>query len=457
MDISAFLRTGKTVVHASRNSLLAKAGAALVLSLALSAGAQAEGRVNNVTELVPPTDIISIFYQGLVAPDDSRLVVVSSRSADMSRILNTMPNVFAQTLALRAAKAGIHQVDAESFIEAVGKHDDEAFTYRLNGSTMFGLGKQQSVCFINAAEAVYSQLYRTADGSLFYTAEAPGTIPSVHSADEALFVATIHELYHCAAVPFYRESAASTLGADAAVYGAAVDEMLADLAVVLNYAVQDGNFQNGLATIRGMRATALNDIEHNTEDMLEYVLSHLRADDFVGMPSHEIMGVVNSVARELDPIHNQDLKAIFATSATEKVALAERLIGPDEGITAELEGVHSALGTSSESANPDARAAKLVDAVISLNVKNAGLQRKLGETGVEAMTNLADSFGIQLPMYQLARSAVFDVKASDGSLSSPWSADSALKATNRFSALFEAHQQSLEQSAKSETQISMRN
>lgn len=441
MDLRRFLSGGTTYAHAPKNSALAKVGAALVMTLAMCAEAQAESRAAQVTQMVPPSDLVSAFYQNLASPDSNKLLVVSSVSTDLSRILATMPASFAKQLQSTGGQDK-GQDSSAAFIRAISSDPDHVFSYRLTGSTLFG-GKQ-TLCFTSAAEAIQNQTKYTPEGITFIPIKASGSMESIHNPGEAMFFTTSHELYHCAASNLFASAAQQQFGDAGKAYGLAVDEMLADLAAVLNYASQDGNFANGLASIKGMRAAGLADIEHNTEDMLDYVVSHLDPDQVKGMSSGNIMKMVNSIGHELDPMQNQDLKNLFAVSAAEKVSLSQRLYGENVELSSAVADTAKVLGVDLSAANPDARAMKVIDATVTLNVKNSALHRQLDSKGVSDMTKLAEDFGVTLPVYQQMRAATFDTTVSKTNVSSPWPSDSLLKAGDRITPLFNAHLASME-------------
>jgi len=448
MDLGKFLSGGTTYAHAPKNSALAKVGAAVVMTLALCAGAQAESRVGQVTHMVLPSDLISSFYQSLASPDSTKLVVVSSSSADLNRILATMPASFAKQL---QSRTGVDkgQDSGEAFMRAIRSDPDHVFSYRLTASTLFG--DKQTLCFTSAAESIQGQTKYSPTGVTFLPIKAQGSMESIHNPGEAMFFTTSHELYHCAASDLYAPAAQQQLGDAGEAYGLAVDEMLADLAAVLNYASQDGNFTNGLASIKGMRAAGLADIEHNTEDMLDYVVSHLDPNQAKGMSSGEIMKMVNSIGHELDPMQNQNLKNLFIVSAAEKATLSKRLYGENVALSAAIADTAKVLGVDLSGANPEARAMKVIDATVTLNVKNSVLKRELNSRGVAEMTKLAEGFGVTLPVHQQMRAATFDTSVSDTNVTSPWPSDSLLKAGDRITPLFNAHVASMEaqQAAKS--------
>lgn len=433
---------------------MAKVATALVATLALSAGAHASDRVSQLAELEKPRDMISTFYQSLAAPGSNKLVIVSSKSADLDRMLATMPKSFAK-LHEAQAEASHAAPDAAGFLRALRHSPEEAFNYRLSGKPLFG--DRQAMCFVSAAEAVSEKVRSTSTGLQYYVVYPDRTLPTLHAADDMLYLTTIHELYHCAAETQYRFDAKDAFGPAGEYYGLAVDEMFADLAVVLNYAAKDGSYVNGMATVRGMRAAGLGDIEHNTEDMLDYVLSRLDASKVQGKQSGEIMSMVNQIARELDPIHNQALKERYSVSAAEKVMLSNQLLGRDETVSKTVAEVAQALHVNLDAAQPKVRAQKLIDALITLGVKNAAIHRDLGQEGFKQIGMLSQHLGIQLPVYQQARAAVFDVTVSEGAnMSSPWPADAALKAGNRFEPLFAEHVQRMEMQSQQKPAVGLR-
>lgn len=127
MDLRRFLSGGTTYAHAPKNSALAKVGAALVMTLAMCAGAQAESRAAQVTQMVPSSDLVSAFYQNLASSDSNKLLVVSSVSTDLSRILATMPASFAKQL---QSTGGLDkgQDSSAAFIRAVSSDPDHVFS-----------------------------------------------------------------------------------------------------------------------------------------------------------------------------------------------------------------------------------------------------------------------------------------------------------------------------------------
>ena len=455
MDIARFLQTGKTVVHAPRHSALAKAGLCVVMAMGLMAGAQAGGRANQVVGMTPPTDMVSTFYQGLIAPGDHKLMVVSTLSSDLARVMAEMPAIFAKRLATSMKEQGA-ATDPVEFMRSAHGADGAQFAYSLFGST--ALGDQQSLCFVSAAEAVYAELKETRQGTPFYELKPALSLGSIHSADDALFAVTLHELYHCASDADYAAEAVKLLGPDALPFGTSVNEMLADLAVVLNFAAKDGNFVNGMATVNGMRASSLGDIHHNTEDMLGAVVARLDPAQFKEMQPHEIGRIVNLIGRELDPVNNLELKQLYATSTVEKFTLATRIFGDDPDTRAAIDATNTALGMRGLTPAPNARAFKVLDAMITLNLKNAKIQQQLGESGVEAMITLANKFGVELPVYQQMRAAVFDARVtSNGAVRSPIASDRALNPNGYFNQLFESHvkhMQSYQQDQRGSMQLS---
>ena len=118
----------------------------------------------------------------------------------------------------------------------------------------------------------------------------------------------------------------------------------------------------------------------------------------------------------------------------------------NEALSKKTVEVAKAIHGKLDAVMPKARAMKLIDAVVTLNVKNASLHRELGMEGFKQVGLISKALHVELPVYQQARAAVFDASISDGlSTTSPWMADAQLKAGNRFTPLFVEHVQRMEQ------------
>lgn len=446
MDIGKFLTTGKTYVSTASNGLLRKIGGALIMSMALSAGAAEAGqRVGLVADMAPPTDALSSFYQSLAAPGSDRLIFVSTRSADFARIVNQMP----EALAKRYSSLGgsLSDPDGHFDFEGVSVASDAAFAMSLKGHTLWDRlqGKEQGVVFVNAVEAILDGVKSTPSGAAYMEFDIEYGLPSVQRAEDSLHFVTIHELYHGAATTHFISTAAPDAPAAEVLYRGAVDEALADLAAVLDYARLEGTFANAMVVAKGLRCTGLVNADHNSEDMLEHIVAHLSPEQFKGMSTTDVFQVVNQIAEELDPMNNQQLKELFVRSALEKAALSDKLyFDQPPTLTAErIEMFSDPLGIAPPQIDPATRASKTLDAMITAAVRSKELYRELGIYNLRSLSVLAEKWGVELPVYQQARIAVFDAEISPpgSSHASPVENDNTLMASNHMGRMLDDYAQ----------------
>lgn len=433
MDINKFLNSGSTFLHGAAKGVTHAIGAALVAGLA--AQAQASERANQVSEVTRPTDMASSLYQNIGAPGSRDTIIVSTHSPSLKELIGQLPEAFSKAIETRAASTGANP-RLHSLEEILGKRPGEAYSYRvaLPGGT-------QVVCFTNAAEAIADKAQGSAGGIDYVSLKIPGGIENIHGADDAMFHSTFHEIYHCSTRTDYASKALAQYGENGVSYGVAIDEMLADLAVALAYASHEGSFDNGMASLRGMRAAGLSDIQHHTEDMLDVVVGKLDPIKAQGMSPAEIMQATQRIGLQLDPINNAELKAAYAKAAIEKTLLAEKVFGSNPQIERLAEKTIQAIGAKFD-LDTSARAAKITDALLTLKVKNAALMHAMPRQGVSSMESLADQLGTTLTAGQKARAASFDAQIfPEGPAPSPASADASLSIGTHMNDLFSEHQQ----------------
>lgn len=441
MDIGKFLNSGTTYVSTASNGLLKKIGGALVMSLALNAGgAEAGERAGQIKDLAPPSDPLSTFYQSLAAPGSDRIMFVSTRSADFARIVQKMP----ESLAAQYAGVGgrVDGGDGHFDFDRIKAGVANPFAMPLLGRTWVDELMErgdQGVVFVNAIEAIYEGVETTPSGTAYMRFDYDGGLPAIMLAEDALHFSTVHELYHGATTTrFVSQATSETLEAEV-FYRSAVDEALSDLAAVLDYARIEGTFDNGMTVAKSLRYPALAQLDHNSEDMLEYVIAHLSPEHFKGLSTADVMQTVNQIAVELDPMSNTTLKELFVRSAIEKAVLYDQL--EEDNVAEKLSVLSAGLDIAPPQIAPHMRAVKTLDGLITSAVRTKELHRELGEYDLQVMTELAEAWGVELPVYQLARIAVFDAKISPpGSThTSPVLNDNDLKTSRHMMTMLRDH------------------
>ncbi len=433
MDISKFLNSGTTFLHGAARSVTLTVGAALVAGLA--AQAQASERASQISDVARPADMTSLFYQQIGAPGSRDTIIVSTHSPSLKELMNQLPEPFSKAIEVRASITGtnprIHSLES-----ILGKQPGEAYSYRvaLQGGT-------QSVCFTNAAEAIADKAEGGAGGINYVSLKTPGGIENIHSADDAMFHSTIHEIYHCTTRTDYAAKALAQHGENGISYGVAIDEMLADLAVALAYASREGSFDNGMASLRGMRAAGLSDLQHHTEDMLDIVIAKLDPGQAQGMTPAQIMQATQRIGLQLDPINNAELKAAYAKTAIEKTLLAKEVFGENPEIESLTEKTVQAIDAEFD-LDTRGRAAKITEVILTLKIKNAALMHAMPGQGIASMESLADQLGTSLTAAQKARASVFDAGIfPDGPATSPVPSDANLSMGSHMDDLFSEHLQ----------------
>jgi hypothetical protein len=440
LDVGKFLSSGTTYVHAAAGSALAKVAAPMLLALALAVpGAQAADRANSVMQMQRPADMLSQVYQSLAAPTNDKLLLVSVNSPEMGRLVKTMPQPLSDLLNKRAVEAGVSLEDAglHEFSKLRDQDPDAPFVHRLNGYNFFGA--RQSVSIVSAIESVYQGAMQTRSGQLFVSHTPPG-FEHVQPLREALHETTVHELAHAGVDRLYASAAAEAMDRGGVLYGMAVDEMLADLAVVMHYASVDGDFVNGLASVKSLRAAGLADVAHNTEDMLEHALAGIDPAKLQGIKPAEIYDLINHQADALDPLNNQVLQRLFAKSALEKIEVGMRVFGGDADVMADYRAVMKAFPVRGQDLDVPGRASKTLDAMLTGALRNPDLHRELGTFSMAEFQDIAGKMGVELTASQIQRIAVVDGNLTPvGSPNrSPFESDRALEGKDYFTGLLRA-------------------
>lgn len=402
MDIRAFLSSGETIVHTQDpRSTLATSAKAVVASLILGASlggiapasANAAPQAENIAQMPYLPDARSALYQALVAPQDNvNLRVVSTRAASAQEFLSLLPGRFQQLMNYTPDNAQTLLGNSPSM--------DAATTSFMMRSRFY---ETQGVCLVNAADEVREHLtlmggqemfrhdFGIAAGSI-YSDLAPMT------ADEATTIVTLHELAHCAVM---YEASGLQLYKDPAnqieeLANVSFSETLADLAVVLYYASQEGTFQNGILALTNLRAnTGLSN--HATLGNLERIVSGLDPKHFVGLPMHEIYREVADIGQEQVEHHHQEVVSTVLREFWETSYLFAKLTGNQSALQ-DLDG--RTMRTLKEMAgpgfavNPYQRASDLLNRVLDQGLRDPNRTRALGLITVQKVADIAEATGI---------------------------------------------------------------
>ncbi|ALN21711.1 MULTISPECIES: hypothetical protein [Ectopseudomonas] len=456
LNLQAFLSNGTTHVHTKQPSgllpkLVAPVLAALIAGTTAGAahGEVAEvSRASSLAKMTVELDAVSQLQQALAAPGSPNIKVISTNSPNLLAFLKNLPereyertvNMVAQTARIDAPTP--EQV-ADFFNSNHGPTEGRAYSFKR----MPLFGADQAFCFVNTYEN-YGSIARTV-GEHTFIPRLTGLSGVVYQPlHEAAVAVLIHELQHCTNGDMTLEKrATAAMGEPGKLYAVAYEEMLSDLAVVLYMASQEGFFENGLAMTRATRGISFLDLEHNTEDMLDYVVATLNAEDFRGMPAHEIFQAVNRISKELEPLDNADLRNIFAKSSAEKVIVGHRAFAKQPELARFEHHFDTAANVATKllnvvatepiELNADHRASKLINDLITNNLRSPELHRHLGIQTQENFKVMAEQMGVALDLSQMARIAVFDPAFSPpGSNSvSPFPRDARLASINHIDAL----------------------
>lgn len=457
LNLQAFLSSGTTHVHTKQPSgllpkLVAPVLAALIAGITAGA-AHAEAseviRASSLAKMSVELDEVSQLQQALAAPGSPNIKIISTNSPNLLAFLKNLPdrdyeravNMAAQTARIDAPTP--EQV-AEFFNSNHGPTEGRAYSFKR----MSLFGADQAFCFLNTYEN-YDSIARTVGEQYTYIPRLTGLSGVVYQPlHEGALAVLVHELQHCTNTDTTLERrATAALGEPGRIYAVAYEEMLSDLAVVLYMASQEGSFENGLAMTRATRGISFLDLEHNTEDMLDHVVATLNPEDFRGMPPHEIFQAVNSISKELEPLENDELRNIFAKSSAEKVLVGHRAFGKQPEL-ARFEHHFDTAGsiatkllkvvaTEPIEPNADHRATKLINDLITNNLRSPELHRHLGIQTQENFKVMAEQMGVGLNLAQLARIAVFDPAFSPpgSNAVSPFPQDARLASINHIEAL----------------------
>ena len=411
MDIGKFLTSGKTYIHAAANSILPKIGMATVLSLAMLANVQADTQYSSVTAMPHDTATLSRVYQGIVAPHNDNVLIVSAQSKQLLSIISSMPEVMRQQTERRIAQ------------DTLSGERRDAHAQKTTGKALFG--PDQVVCVVNAMETINAQTYAL-NNHAAWDANMEDSVRMVQSMSDALFATTIHELTHCVT------SAPSINNPAQSDYATVQAEATADLAVVLAYASIEGHTANGMAVVNGLRAGIFDDPAHATDDLLPLLLQNTDINEVYGKPLHEVIEYAGYIAEQADMMDSATYRSAWAKTIMEKLGAGERALGENPTLKADLEASIAALGNPHYEVNIDQRIAQMFDAKITLDVKNAHLHHAPDTSPLSEYETLAHTFGIELPISQQLRIASFDATITPSGPAASPHADDARLSSNQY-------------------------
>lgn len=417
MDIGQFLSTGKTYIHATAKSILPKTGMAVVLSLAMLANTQADTQYSTVTAMPHDTATLSRVYQGIAAPHNENVLVVSAQSKQLLNIISSMPEVMRQQTERRIAQGMLSSERRDAHVQ------------KTIGKALFG--PDQVVCIVNAMETINAQTYALNNHAAWDGNMGDG-VRMVQSMNDALFATTIHELTHCVT------SAPSINNPALSDYATVQAEATADLAVVLAYASLEGHTANGLAVVNGLRAGIFDDPAHATDDLVPLLLQDADINEVYGKPLHEVLEYAAYIAEQADMMDSATYRSAWAKTIMEKLGAGERALGENPTLKADLESSIAALGNPRYEVNIDQRIAQIFDAKITLDVKNAHLHHAPDMSPLKDYEALAHTFGIELPISQQLRIASFDATITpSGPATSPHASDAQLSNNEHINKVIE--------------------
>jgi len=393
--------------------------------------------------------------QATAAPGNPRIKIISTNSPHLlSFIKNLSPDIYKAASKMAAAEGEGGELSAEDIADYYKNNHPPfagiAYSFK-KPATVWG-SPAEVVCMANTYEN-YDQIVQTAGDGSQYILRAQGLSGVVYQPlHEARTEVLVHELQHCMSdsLGITKQSQAAMGDEAGALYATAVEEMFSDLAVVLYMASKEGSFDNAMAAMRATRGTAFLDAEHNTEDMLEYVVDQLHAEDFRGLAVSEIYDYVNSLSRKLEPALNADMRNAFAKSTVEKAMLADRIFTAPKVRQNNQERFavaqhQSQLATQRIATVPlqidvKGRGERIINDLIINNLRAKELHRSLGVQTEQSLGEFAALVGTRLRPDQLARIAVFDPKYSPpGSKNtSPVPGDERLASINHFDDLARA-------------------
>lgn len=416
MNIKDFLSSGTTYVHTKElGGNFTKSAVAIVLGFAIGASAvmgagliasSMTGRASSVSEMQYPDDSVSQLYQALVSPEEnSSIRVVSTKSAFLSSVLDSMP----LALAKNSKEAG----------ESISSYysDPVAVSLLVKGGAF---KKRESICIVNAVETV-DELVSQKDGVEYINIAVSGrgtedefaVIGGNLSPKEAKLIITLHELSHCQ-TRFASERSLSASGdIIQAEFEKAFDEAGADLAVILYYASKEGTFENGSLAINALRGQ-FNNGGHSTTAIIEKILDELDPNDFVGMGTPDIFKAATEIMDDAldDKAFTGKLKSAFLSDYYERGMLSAMVTGN----TLQLDEMRGGVLDSFKQAAPDftydtqTKASQMLDRALDHGLRNPDLHRGLGNISVQGIEALAVKMGVALTGDQLLKARFLDAE-----------------------------------------------
>lgn len=417
--VADFLRSGTTIVHSKEVStpgakaLLRTIAAGVLASLCLAAPVSAaDGRQAHLSDLAHlGQDSISQELQSLAAPGSTSVRIVSTSSADFMQFVDQAPAFL--------MRRSPELLDPQSrFWSAVERAGDRQFAIKLS-EKKYLWSERETLCFVGGLEVVGADMV-VSDSGLKYVDDAINGGPRVlQSAEEKLFFATVHELQHCRDVSgdALRRRAVAEFGEAGVLYGTALRELKADLAVALAHASKDGTFVNAVASLGAFRGASLADPEHATERMLGIVLQRLDASSYRGMHVAELYDAVEEIFTALDPLSNSQLRHAFVSEVAEKAELYERIqrrpaTWADDAMkllpALVLPGEHQPL------LDVDGRASRLVDVLLQNDLRHPHILAEEKLRTSEMYMALLGLVGGHASAQQVARMALVDEVTTHG-------------------------------------------
>ena len=417
--VTDFLMSGTTVVHSKEGStpgaktLLRTIAAGVLASLCLAAPVSAaDGRQAGLSGLAHlGQDSISQELQNLAAPGSTSIRIVSTSSADFMQFVSQAPAFL--------MRGSPDLLDPQSrFWLAAERGGDRQFAIKMS-EKKYLWSERETLCFVGGLEGVGADM-AISDSGLKYVDDAINGGPRVlQSAEEKLFFATVHELQHCRDVSGddLRRRAIAEFGVAGKLYGTALRELKADLAVALAHASKDGSFVNAAASLGAFRGASLADPEHATEHMLGIVLQRLDASSYRGMHVAELYDAVEQIFETLDPLSNRQLRHAFVSEVAEKAELYERIQRRPATWADEAMKLLPALVLSGESRpalDVDGRASRLVDVLLQNDLRHPHILAEEKLRSSEMYKALLDLVGEHATAQQVARMALVDEITAHG-------------------------------------------
>ncbi|HEP9773958.1 TPA: hypothetical protein VDW19_002578 [Pseudomonas aeruginosa] len=417
--IADFLKSGTTVVHSKEGAmpgakaLLRTIASGVLASLCLSAPVSAaDGRQAHLSDLRHlGQDSNSQQLQNLAAPGSTSIRIVSTASADFMQLVGQAP-----AFLMRGSPE--LQDPQSQFWTAAERAGDRLFAIKLS-EKKYPWSERESLCFVGGLEKVGADMI-ISDSGLKYVDDSINGGPRVlQSAEERLFFAMVHELQHCRDVSGddLRRRAFAEFGEAGRLYGTALCELKADLAVALAHASKDGSFVNAVASLGAFRGASLADPEHATENMLRIVLGQLDASSYRGMHVAELYEAVEKIFEALDPVSHKQLRHAFVTEIAEKALLYERIqhrpaIWADEAV--KLLPALILSGESQPSLDVDGRASRLVDVLLQNDLRHPDILVEEKLRSSEMYRGLLDLVGGHATAQQVTRMALVDEVTAHG-------------------------------------------